>query len=300
MITKTPYWRRRIIWALTSWIHKREWWHWIIELAALSFLKTALTLVHSIVTRGLQDPFSRWGIWIEDFGVWNAIHLLSAAVLVVSFEWFRAPGKMDQERQTQILDLEKNVERLRERHEPNVWMAGKVHIDHGEILNTQSDEGASVGITVENRGTCALRDVRVELVEIEVFDFAKSELMPALSVEPPILLEWNPMQQDSGGISAATIPAGSSLWFGIICGDRVQSANHSLRKNLRIETRVYCREYFAVVRLTAEGMAAVDSPQFTITCRQKEVVPGIEGEVSREIAPGTPYDIEPKCAVKLM
>lgn len=300
MNTKTPYWRRRILWALRSWAHKRVWWHWIIELVAFSVLKTVLTLLHAIFTREPDDPFSGWGIWIQEFGAWNAIHLLFAALLVVSFEWFRSPGKMDQEHQKQIASLERSLQRLSKRHKPSIWMAGKVHINYNRILDTVSDEGASVGITVENRGNCALHDVRVELVKIDMLDFATSERTTALPVELPILLEWNPLQQDSAGISTATIPAGSSLWCGIICGDRVQSANRSRRKDLNIETRVFRREYYAVVRLTAEGISAVDSPEFKIICRQIRVVPGFNDEVSREVAPGTPFDIEPKCAVEIL
>ena len=130
--------------------------------------------------------------------MWSILYTIPSGIIVflahLTFNWFRAPGKLDEQlrdefekviqkvrkdasdlerqRQTETETLRDKNERLRQsvenfekRLRPNIWITGK---SYENALVTREYLGEmGVGFSVENKSDKALHDVCVELVKIE-------------------------------------------------------------------------------------------------------------------------------------
>ena len=242
MKTKTPYWHRRAQWAFHVWRARRGKLRWAIEISAIPALKIILSLLHMIVTHGFDDPFSRWGFWVQEFGLWNALHLALAIILILSFEWIVAPGDMDEERQHEIHLLKDKVRAFEERLKPNIWITGKAYGDSPITDRHTTGSGMNVGFTIENRSDSELHDVQVGLKKLEMSfpgrnvedrQFITNEDMGCITAFP-IMLEWNPDQQGRQRVLSTAIPAGTSRLVGLFSDQTILSVRHETRPRLLV------------------------------------------------------------------
>ena len=325
MDTRTPYWWRRIRWATGSTVDQLRRWSRIIDLAAIPVVGYALLKSYEYIEHGIPSSASFFG-WITnvpELGVWSILYTLPSGLLVLlvhwTLNWTRAPGKMDKQlhvefeeaiqrvkdgarnlypqRQVEAESLREENERLHQRVEyfeerlrPAIWIKETIFTKDTVIMATADDvltgKTTRVGFTIENRSDNDLSEVQVTLQRLQICDFINAKRIDFQRVNLPILLEWDPQEQESGGKSTTTIPAGSSRRIGLFENNYILSANTKVRRSVTIDTKVYRRTYYVILRVSATGISATDSAEYTVTYTTASAPP--------EGGDDTPVDIEPK------
>ena len=255
--------------------------------------------------------------------MWSILYTIPSGIVVfiahLTFNWFRAPGKLDEQLrgefeeviqqvrkdardlelqcQTEIESLRDKNESLRQRVEnfekrlrPEIWIKEAVFTKDTVIMATADDvltgKTTRAGFTIENRSVNDLTKVRVTLERLQIFDFIKSMRVDLPEVNLPVLLEWDPQEQESEGKSITTIPAGTSRRIGLFENNYILAANRKARRSVTIDTNVYRRAYFVILRVSATGILATYSSEYTVTYTTASAPP--------EDSDGSPVDIEPK------
>ncbi len=271
---ESPYWLRRLTWAISATRrHPKEWslLRWATSLLAfpLSF----------IIIRSLSDPFPGLYNPFYGFDVSDIIRALISAIIsfIILFfiNYLRAPGQLDRRHQIEIQSLRHSVDRFEKRLQPSIWMSGCTY---------NSIDGKCIGFTIENRSDCDLKNVQVKLVKLKagipgISKDGKTTYSTAYSggslgkwlnlsrfersmVDLPVLLEWNPNEHDSSGMSCTTIPAGSSCRFGLFYGDIILAANHDIRHSSRTFPVGYAHRI--AIELSAQGIRALNSRDYIV------------------------------------
>ncbi len=294
----TPYWRKRLRRAFRAQFHERAWWRWVIDTIAVPIVMAVITLIHTLIDPG--EPFAESPVWFQQLGAWNVVHLILAAFLVfimqVIFQWsVRAPGHLDQQRQSHIQSLKDKVELLNNRIDvfekrlrPNIWITGKPY--GGTVVIDSLRREVSVGFAVENKSDDDLYDVKVELAKIEWSQTGQSDYIccdTTVGIHLPVALEWRPDEQESEGVSSTAIPAGASRWIGLFSERTVLSANHNIRSD-SLDSLSF--DYKVLIRLSARGIPAIKSPDYEI-CRVNRGCAFDVRNIPYEVTPKAPYQL---------
>ena len=283
----------RAHWAYEAWRNNRGWFRWIVEITAVPVLKVLLSLVHILVTSSFDDPFSGLEFWIQEFGLWNALHVFLAVLIVLSLEWFLAPGRMDQKRQNEIESLKASLRTFEDRLKPNVWATGQVYGDAPISDRLTRGEGMNVGFKIDNKSDSDLQDVQVGLTKLEMSfancpdddrEFLTNKDIGRLAAFP-IMLEWNPEQQGCENVLSTTIPAGTSRLVGLFSTQAILTVRHEVRPRLTISSAFV---YRVAIQLSARGLPAVTSQDFLVSRTNRSQGLVRSSEVPYEIHPGSP------------
>ena len=205
--------------------------------------------------------------------------------------------------------LNQRVGCFEKRLRPNIWITGK---SYANALVTRECRGEmGVGFIVDNKSGKALHDVRVELVKIEegfltreaCIDFANEDGCGRLEdratyvdrkdlgkdgINLPIMLEWNPQQQHSQGVSSTTIPAGTERLIGLFSSQTILAADYDMRGYLGVSSGVV---YKIAIRLSARDIPAITSQEYVISRINKSEFLVSERNIRYEVYPGGAFEL---------